>query len=52
MKLTFIPYMPVVCCQCSQVTGWVATIPERAHMLSHGYCLPCANKIKSQIKKP
>lgn len=52
MKLTFIPYMPVVCCLCKQVARWVATTRERAHMLSHGYCRPCANKIKSQLRKP
>lgn len=52
MKLTFVPMMPVVCCSCQRVTGWVSTVPERAHMVSHGYCRPCAKKEISKLRKP
>lgn len=52
MKLAFVPTMPIVCCRCQLVTGWVVTVRERAHLASHGYCRTCAAKIKLQIRKP
>lgn len=47
-------HMPTVCLGCKRVVSFTPTLQERAHLLSHGYCRPCAEKLKRQIlaKKP